>query len=167
MPDQATVDWLTTRMSFVGYPLWTGSPPGRPDWERAGARFVEDIGPWERRKLYLLNGAHSLLAYAGQVRGHETVAQAFADPICARAVEHWWDEVSVLLVMDGLDAYREHLRSRFANPAIHHYLRQIAEDAVPKLRARVAEAEIDPRLPDRTDLLNAIRTAHRELRERP
>ena len=43
-------------------------PAGRPDWESAGARFVDDIEPFERRKLWLLNGAHSLLAYAGLLR---------------------------------------------------------------------------------------------------
>ena len=31
--------------------------------------FVDDVTPFEQRKLWLLNGAHSLLAYAGAVRG--------------------------------------------------------------------------------------------------
>ena len=31
--------------------------------------------PYENRKLWLLNGAHSLLAYAGSIRGHATVAR--------------------------------------------------------------------------------------------
>jgi fructuronate reductase len=51
-------------------------PKGRPRWEDAGAVVVDDIEPYENRKLWLLNGAHSLLAYAGQLRGHTTVAQA-------------------------------------------------------------------------------------------
>ena len=40
---------------------------GRPAWETAGARFVEDLGPWERRKLWFLNGSHSLMAYAAPI----------------------------------------------------------------------------------------------------
>ena len=32
---------------------------------RPAPRFVDDIDPYEDRKLWLLNGAHSLLAYAG------------------------------------------------------------------------------------------------------
>jgi fructuronate reductase len=50
-------------------------PLGRPAWQNAGARFVDHIEPFENRKLWLLNGSHSLLAYAGQLRGHETVAR--------------------------------------------------------------------------------------------
>ena len=64
-------------------------PAGRPRWEDAGATFTDDVAPFEQRKLWLLNGAHSLLAYAGSIRGHETVAEAVADddlPRLARAV---------------------------------------------------------------------------------
>ena len=38
--------------------------------------------PFEQRKLWLLNGGHSLLAYAGSARGHQTIAEAVADPVC-------------------------------------------------------------------------------------
>src|SRR5699024_1696990 len=45
-------------------------PAGKPAWEDVGAQLVEEVGPYEQRKLLLLNGAHSLLAYAGSVLGH-------------------------------------------------------------------------------------------------
>ena len=67
---------------------------GRPRWEDAGARFVEDVTPFEQRKLWLLNGAHSLLAYAGSQRGHHTVAEAIGDDVCAGWVAGWWDEAA-------------------------------------------------------------------------
>lgn len=116
-------------------------PAGRPAWDRPGARLVPDIRPWERRKLWLLNGAHSLLAYAGLLAGYRTVAAAMADGRIAALVDHWWDEVGALLAPDGLDltGYRRQLRDRFTNPAIAHRLDQIAEDGVHKLRIRVAE----------------------------
>lgn len=44
-------------------------PAGRPDWESAGAQIVEDVEPYEQRKLWLLNGSHSLMAYAGPILG--------------------------------------------------------------------------------------------------
>ena len=122
-------------------------PGGRPAWERAGARFVTDIGPWATRKLYLLNGAHSLLAYEGQLRGHTTIAEAFGDPDCAAQVERWWAEVTPLVGLPGLDAYHAELRRRFANPAIAHRLTQVAQDAVAKLQVRVAEPAL--RMPAR------------------
>ncbi len=67
-------------------------PAGRPQWDQAGVTFTDDIEPHERRKLLLLNGAHSLLAYSGLARGHATVSEAIADPTCRAQVESWWDE---------------------------------------------------------------------------
>ena len=112
-------------------------PAGRPAWERAGARFVDDIEPFERRKLWLLNGAHSLLAYAGRLRGHETVATAIADETCLGWVTSFWDEAASHLP-DGLDldAYRSSLLERFSNARIEHKLAQIGMEGVTKLRVR-------------------------------
>src|SRR5690606_27771747 len=67
---------------FTEWVLAGEFPAGRPSWERAGARFVDDVRPFEQRKLWLLNGAHSMLAYAAPTRGHATVAEAVADPEC-------------------------------------------------------------------------------------
>jgi fructuronate reductase len=114
-------------------------PGGRPTWERAGARFVADIEPWQRRKLWLLNAAHSTLCYAGRPRGHRSVAEAWADPVCAELVRAWWGEVGPLLpAVVELGPYTDALATRFANPRIAHELDQIALDGVHKLRVRVA-----------------------------
>lgn len=123
---------------FRSWVLAGSFPAGRPRWEDAGAVFVEDIEPFERRKLWLLNGAHSLLAYAGLARGHATVAEALADADCARWVEELWDEAAGHLHDPALDLgkYRADLRDRFANARIAHHLTQIAEDGTAKLRAR-------------------------------
>ena len=115
-------------------------PAGRPAWERAGARFVDDIEPFERRKLWLLNGAHSLLAYAGRLRGHETVAAAIADETCLGWVTAFWDEAARHLP-DGLDldSYRASLLERFGNARIEHKLAQIGMEGVTKLRVRFVD----------------------------
>jgi fructuronate reductase len=115
-------------------------PAGRPAWESAGARFVGDIEPFERRKLWLLNGAHSLLAYTGLSRGHQTVAQALADQLCLGWVNELWDEAARHLptVELELDSYRAALLERFANPRIAYQLTQIATDGVAKLHVRIA-----------------------------
>ncbi|GGV29484.1 mannitol dehydrogenase [Actinomadura cremea] len=123
---------------FTEWVLCGDFPAGRPHWEDAGARFVPDITPYERRKLRLLNGGHSLLAYAGSLRGHTTVAEAMTDPLCGRWLTEWWDEASAGLDADpGLAAYRTALLERFANPRIAHALAKIAENGADKLRDRV------------------------------
>lgn len=123
---------------FSSWVLSGDFPAGRPKWEDAGAVFVDDISPYEDRKLWLLNGAHSLLAYAGQRRGHQTVAQALADPSCAAWVEEFWDEAQLHLPAEGMDIdqYRAALLERFGNARIEHRLAQIASDGSSKLRLR-------------------------------
>ncbi|MHA7167911.1 mannitol dehydrogenase family protein [Arthrobacter bambusae] len=123
---------------FRNWVLSGDFPAGRPHWEDAGALFVDEIEPYENRKLWLLNGAHSLLAYAGQLRGHKTVAEALADDFCRRAVEDFWDEAASSLHGGDLriPEYRAALLERFGNSRIAHHLAQIAMDGSTKLRMR-------------------------------
>ncbi|WP_298455423.1 mannitol dehydrogenase family protein [uncultured Cellulomonas sp.] len=111
---------------------------GAPDWGAAGVVLTDDVTPFEARKLGLLNGAHSLLAYAAPLRGHVTVGEAIADDVCRDWVEQWWDEVSrhLSLPADDVAAYRAALTARFENPAIRHRLDQIAADGSQKVPVR-------------------------------
>lgn len=113
----------------------------RPSWETAGVRVVDDVTPYEQRKLWLLNGSHSLLAYLGLQLGHETVAAAMGDPVCRAAVEQLWDEAALELPLPAVEvtAARDALADRFANPRIRHTLRQIASGGSEKLPVRVVD----------------------------
>lgn len=124
---------------FTEWVLSGEFPQGRPRWEDVGARFVADIEPWENRKLWLLNGSHSLLAYAGTIRGHDTVAEAIADPTVRGWVEEWWDVAGQHLSLSDEDiaSYREALVTRYQNPQIRHLLRQIAADGSQKIPIRI------------------------------
>ncbi|SEL50330.1 mannitol dehydrogenase family protein [Streptacidiphilus jiangxiensis] len=124
---------------FTEWVLAGTFPAGRPRWEDAGAHFVPDVTPYEQRKLWLLNGAHSLLAYLGPLRGHATVAEAVADPGCRDPLLAWWREASARLTLppSELAAYQERLLARFANPRLRHALAQIAADGSQKLPVRI------------------------------
>ncbi|MCK9899624.1 oxidoreductase [Parafrankia colletiae] len=124
---------------FTEWVLAGDFPGGRPAWESAGAVFTDDVTPFENRKLWLLNGAHSLLAYAAPPRRHTTVAEAVADPVCREWLGEWWDtcERHLALPAPAVAAYREALLDRFANPRIRHELAQIATDGSQKLPARI------------------------------
>lgn len=139
---------------FASWILSGDFPAGRPAWEDAGAQFVKDIEPFEQRKLWLLNGGHSILAYSGQLRGHATVAQALADPSCREAMEDFWDEAARHLTLPELDIpnYRTALRERFANPRIAHSLSQIAQDGSTKLRMRAVPVLLEERVHGRSGL---------------
>ena len=123
---------------FAEWVLAGDFPGGRPGWDGAGARFVADVHPFEQRKLWLLNGSHSLMAYAGSIRGHETVSDAIADPVVRQWVRQWWDAASPHLSLPGdeVAAYRRALLDRYANTNIRHRLAQIAADGSQKVAIR-------------------------------
>jgi fructuronate reductase len=138
---------------FSEWVLAGAFPGGRPAWDAAGARLVADVRPFEQRKLWLLNGSHSLMAYAGSALGHETVAEAIADPTLRRWVEEWWDAAARHLTVpeEDVTAYRKALLERFSNPSIRHLLTQIAADgsqkvpirAVPVITADLSQRRVD------------------------
>lgn len=114
-------------------------PAGRPRWEDAGVTIVDDVEPFEQRKLWLLNASHTLLAYAGSVRGHETIDDAVADPDCRGWVEELWDEAAQHLPFSGEEVadYRAALLSRFSNPRVRDQLARIAADGSTKIPVRI------------------------------
>ncbi|WP_136054670.1 mannitol dehydrogenase family protein [Microbacterium sp. K24] len=124
--------------SFSDWVLSGHFPAGRPLWEAAGARFVDDIEPFERRKLWLLNGAHSLMAYAGLLSGLSAVHEAVRDARLRSWVDSYWNEAAASLP-EGLDiaAYTDALLVRFENPRIAHSLRQISAEGSTKVRQRI------------------------------
>ncbi|WP_342076787.1 mannitol dehydrogenase family protein [Yoonia sp. SS1-5] len=112
-----------------------------PDLGGVGVRIVADVAPFELRKLRMLNGAHSLLAYAGVLAGHDYVHQAIRDAQLRDQVAAFWEEAASTLPAasrDGADDYAQALLARFANPGLRHELRQIAMDGSLKLPIRIA-----------------------------
>ena len=106
-----------------------------------------------RAKLWMLNGAHTLLASLGLLRGHVTVSDAIADPACRRAVDELWDEaVRGLPAGLELEAYRAALVDRFSNARISHALTQIGADTLTKLRLRIAPVAVHERAAGRQAL---------------
>jgi fructuronate reductase len=112
----------------------------RPQWETAGVEIVPNVGPYEMRKLRLLNAAHSYLAYAGLLAGHRYVHEAMADAALRAGVERLWDEAQATLpdsLQVSVPAYRASLVQRFAVAEMRHELAQIACDGSLKLCERV------------------------------
>ncbi len=115
----------------------------RPRWEAVGAELVRDVAPYETAKLRMLNGAHSALAYIGLRKGHEFVHQAIADPEIRPVIERLMrgEAAPTIETAPGQDlaAYADALIERFANPALHHRLIQIAMDGSQKIPQRWLE----------------------------
>ena len=113
---------------------------GLPPLDAAGVTVVKDVSGHERRKLRLLNGPHSALAYAGLALGHDTIADALADPIAsglARRIGEDAIEVGPRAEADRGRRYLDESLRRFANRALGHTCRQVAIDGAQKLRQRI------------------------------
>lgn len=114
---------------------------GRPPWETAGVRFVDEAAPWERLKLRMVNGSHSAIAYLGAMAGWQTVDEAVSQPALRRFISAMMarEIEPTLPTLAGLDlaVYRARLLERFANPALAHRTQQIAMDGSQKLPQRL------------------------------
>lgn len=146
-----SLDWVHTRIGtpdpaaivcepFSQWVLEDRFAGPRPNWEDAGAQVTNDVRPYETMKLRLLNGSHSAIAYAGQLRGCSTVSDAMADPLIAAFVEGVMtrDALATLTVPAGYDAqaYCASLMQRFRNPTLAHRTGQIAMDGTQKVPLR-------------------------------
>ena len=106
---------------------------------------TDQLEPYERRKLFLLNLGHTFLAehwLQHQRPGDETVLQAMSDPKPRAELEALWEE-EVLPVFDALGeadiarGYLEQVRDRFCNPFLAHRLADIAQNHEEKKRRRL------------------------------
>ena len=72
-------NWPIQREEFSQWVIdnnWQGE---RPDWEKVGVIFTDDVEGFENAKLRLLNCLHSRLAYSGTLADFETVFDATSD----------------------------------------------------------------------------------------
>ncbi|QFU08840.1 Mannitol 2-dehydrogenase [Rhodobacteraceae bacterium THAF1] len=121
-------------------------PTGRPAWEAGGALFVDDVAPYEMMKLRMLNGTHSMLAYAGFLSGHRYVRDVMQDPDLAALVRrHLASAAKTLPPLNGIDfdVYAADLIRRFENPNLDHETYQIAMDGTEKLPQRIFAPAMD------------------------
>jgi fructuronate reductase len=133
--------WPIQREAFTQWVVEDVLGDGAPDLASVGVTLTDDVRGFERAKLRLLNGVHSTIAYAGLLKGLETVFEAISDPELAKLAEDLMvqDIIPTLTAPRGLDleAYAQAILARFRNPEIRHLLAQIAWDGSQKLPFRV------------------------------
>lgn len=116
----------------------------RPAWEKVGALLVDDVQIFEKIKLRLLNGSHSLMAYTGYLAGFEYIYQVMQAPAFVNMVTQYMTEDAGLTIDPpkgfDIESYKQQLRDRFANRALKHRTWQIAMDGSQKLPQRILES---------------------------
>ncbi|PYG24709.1 mannitol dehydrogenase family protein [Pelagimonas varians] len=105
---------------------------GRPDWDKVGATFTDDVHAFEAMKLRLLNAGHQIIATPGELLSVETISGTMAHPLIKGllhkiAVEEIVPHVAAVPGMTPL-AYLDLIETRFANPEIRDTIRRVAFD---------------------------------------
>eukprot|EP00656_Telonema_subtile_P020409 TRINITY_DN21532_c0_g1_i1.p1 TRINITY_DN21532_c0_g1~~TRINITY_DN21532_c0_g1_i1.p1 ORF type:complete len:501 (-),score=129.51 TRINITY_DN21532_c0_g1_i1:98-1600(-) len=131
----------------------------RPPWEAAGALLVEDVEPFEKMKLRMLNGTHSTFAYCGFLAGFKYIYEVMEDATMVKLMNKLLSEevVPTLSVPAGVDlvGYQAALADRFKNPQIKHQTYQIATDGSVKLPQRILAMVREAKAPTNTLALAA------------
>ncbi|UYI50072.1 fructuronate reductase [Vibrio natriegens] len=122
---------------------------GRPDWNKVGAEFVEDVVPYEQMKLRMLNGSHSFLSYLGYLSGYRTISEVIHDKKFLKATLDFMltEQAPTLNLPEKVDVeqYAKLLVERFSNNNLQHATSQIATDGSQKLPPRFCESLIHNR----------------------
>lgn len=105
---------------------------GRPDWEKAGATFTDQVHDYEAMKLRMLNGGHQVIAAPAEILGIETIAGTMEHPGIKALLRKVALEEIAPHVHDvpGMTTsqYVDLIDRRFSNPKIYDTVRRVAFD---------------------------------------
>jgi mannitol 2-dehydrogenase len=107
-------------------------PAGRPDFEKVGAQFVEDVTPFEYMKIRILNGGHAVIAYPGGLLDVHYVHEAMEHPLIQGFFTKVQQEEIIPTVMPvpntNIQNYFKLINRRFSNPKIGDTERRLCLD---------------------------------------
>ncbi|MFR9619910.1 MAG: mannitol dehydrogenase family protein [Rikenellaceae bacterium] len=109
---------------------------GRPAWESVGVEFTDDVAPYERMKLSLLNASHTLLSYPSLLSGYRKVDEAMGDERIVKFTRAFMDLDATPYVPapknTDLEKYKQILIERFANSAVSDQISRLCGDGASK-----------------------------------
>ena len=114
---------------------------GRPPWEKVGVEMVSSVLPYEEAKIRILNASHSCIAWAGALKGFDTIHAALADKTIAQmAFDYVTNDVIPCLSPSIIDLalYRDTVLDRFSNPYINDTIERVAADGFAKIPGFIA-----------------------------
>lgn len=106
-------------------------------YAQMGATIVEDVTPYEKMKLRLLNGGHSLTGLLGYALGYDRIHTSISDDLIGRVFRRYSTEevLPTLAPIEGVsyEDYVGKLRDRFSNPMINDSTHRIISGSTDKL----------------------------------
>ena len=109
--------------------------------QKAGFNVVwtDNVDPYKKRKVRILNGAHTSMVLGARLYGLETVGECLKDEQVSALLKKCIFEEIIPTIGDTEDnrAFGAAVLERFSNPFIKHLLLSIALNSVSKFKARV------------------------------
>ncbi len=109
--------------------------------KKAGINVIwtPDVKPYKKRKVRILNGAHTSMVLAARLYGLSTVKECLDDKIVRAFLDKTLSEeiIPTLGSTEEDIAFGKAVLDRFANPFVKHQLLSIALNSVSKFKARV------------------------------
>lgn len=109
--------------------------------QKAGFHVVwtDNVDPYKKRKVRILNGAHTSMVLAARLYGLETVGECLKDEKVSTLLKKCIFEEIIPTIGDTEDnrQFGAAVLERFSNPFIKHLLLSIALNSVSKFKARV------------------------------
>ena len=121
-----------THENFRQWVLEDNFCAGRPDWDRVGVTFSNQVHLYEAMKLRILNGGHQIIAMPGQLLGLETIADTMHHSAVGKLLRKTVSEEIVphVVPVPGTtpSGYFDLIVKRFSNPEIKDTTRRVAFD---------------------------------------
>lgn len=101
--------------------------------------WTDNVDPYKKRKVRILNGAHTSMVLGAHLYGLETVGECLKDEKVSELLKKCIFEEVIPTIGDTEDNrnFGNAVLERFANPFIKHLLLSIALNSVSKFKARV------------------------------
>ncbi len=124
-------------------------------FNKAGLNVIwtNDVSPYKKRKVRILNGGHTSMVFAALLSGCKTVGECILDDTIKGFLKSCiYDEILPVLSgnLDDSDmnqdenrAFADAVIERFKNPYIEHRLEAIAMNSISKFRVRVLKTLLE------------------------
>ena len=108
------------------------------------AIYVKDVHPYKKRKVRILNGAHSSLVPVAYLAGFDEVGQSLLNPLVNQFLTaEINEEIVPTIKIAGVNKFADDVMARFKNPFVNHKLMAIALNSISKFRERDIPTIID------------------------
>ena len=142
-PDDALLDTAEI------FHLWVieGNFESELPLQKAGFNVVwtDDVSPYKKRKVRVLNGAHTSMVFPAMLCGIETVGECLNDKLINKFLQENLFKYIIPVLGENNDniAFANAVLERFANPYIKHLLKSISLNSISKFAVRVLPTILD------------------------